>query len=325
MEGGAQYLAEVLKIAPNQKEELRTVRKFINSSFEEISCALLPYPGNRIAGAKKGRVDEPYNGNWKAMDEDFKDELKSLIEKLLNPSSLVLKKINSKELNGAEMKHYIEHYLKLFQSDDLPPALSIYESTVETQINLIVSECIENYKQTIYKNQDLISSEAQIPIFHEMSMNKALVMYKEKKKMGNVEHEKKFKEVLEAQMNKTYNEWKDRSASSIKKVNEEKEKTRKALEEKDRLAREQLQNEIKAAAKVAEIEKLKAEQKIEQAQYEHEKMVAALRLEAEQERTKKIQAGKQTEEAFRRELEAKLEAEKWKAKANKPRGMCSIS
>jgi len=34
-----------LEINNDQKEELKTVREFIHSSFEELSCSLLPHPG----------------------------------------------------------------------------------------------------------------------------------------------------------------------------------------------------------------------------------------------------------------------------------------
>lgn len=47
-DGGENYLKEVLKIKSDQKPELKSVRQFIASSFEQINCCLLPYPGEII-------------------------------------------------------------------------------------------------------------------------------------------------------------------------------------------------------------------------------------------------------------------------------------
>jgi len=39
------YLDAFLEIKPHQKEELKSVRQFIKTSFEELKCSLLPHPG----------------------------------------------------------------------------------------------------------------------------------------------------------------------------------------------------------------------------------------------------------------------------------------
>jgi hypothetical protein len=63
-EGGENYLKYFLKIKPNQKEELRSVRQFIQSSFEELGCSLLPHPGPfseltiNFVGLKLARVGQ---------------------------------------------------------------------------------------------------------------------------------------------------------------------------------------------------------------------------------------------------------------------------
>lgn len=40
------YLDAFLEIKPHQREELKSVRQFIKASFEELTCFLLPHPGN---------------------------------------------------------------------------------------------------------------------------------------------------------------------------------------------------------------------------------------------------------------------------------------
>ncbi|CAG9812157.1 unnamed protein product [Chironomus riparius] len=317
-EGGESYLKYFLKVKSGQKEELKSVRQFIHSSFEEISCALLPHPGKSVAGGGRNiQQNKKYDGNWGAMDEDFKIELFNLIENLLKTERLVMKKINGKDLKGSEFLEYVQQYFKLFQSDKLPQAQSIYESTVEKQMNILIGLCIDNYKETVYKNQDLISNISQIPVFHNMSKNQALLIYKESKKMGNSDHETKFKKELSKQIDKLFSEWKNRSEANIKKIEEEKEKTLKALEEKQKLQLEQIENERKAAEKLRELESLKSAKAIEHEKYLKEKEIAKARLEAEQLRSQNAEFEKQKAEAFRKELEARLENERLRNELDK--------
>lgn len=301
-EGGEHYLKEVLKVKSEQKPELKSVRQFISASFEQLNCCLLPYPGSFVA-RKKG-----YDGRWELMDEEFKEELVIIIEKLLKPDQLVLKKINGKDLKGHELKEYIESYFKLFQSDTLPQAQSIYESTIDKQMNILIAKCLDSYKENIVKNQDLLEEE-NLHIFHEMSKSKTVIMFKDEKKMGNAEHEKKYKAQLEAQMEKLYAEWKDRSLKSIKQLKDEKQKTEEAIKEKMKLEQEALEAERLTREKQVELERQKELQLIENDKYELEKKSMDLRLEAEKERARAVEAERDAEKAWRQVLEEKLKNE----------------
>ncbi|CRK90025.1 CLUMA_CG003750, isoform A [Clunio marinus] len=316
-EGGAQYLKEVLKIKADQKPELKSVRQFISVSFDEYSCCLMPYPGKHVARKKD------YDGQWKLMDEEFKDELVVIIEKLLKPENLILKKINSKDLKGFEVKEYIQSYFTLFQSDTLPQAQSIYESTIDKQMNILISKCLESYKLNALKNQDLLE-ENNLHIFHEMSKSKTLIMFSEEKKMGNAEHARKYKMKLEAEMEKSYNEWKDRSLKSIQQLKEEKKKTEEAMKEKLRLEQEALEAERITREKQAELERQKELQLIENEKYEAEKKAMDSRLEAEKERAKAIEAEREAEKAWRQVLEEKLKNEQLKNQKPPRRRGCTI-
>jgi hypothetical protein len=196
------------------------------------------------------------------MDEDFKIELFNLIEYLLKPERLVLKKINGKNLKGSEFLEYVLQYFKLFQSDKLPQAQSIYESTVEKQMNILVELCLDNYKETVYKNQDLITNIAQIPIFHTMSKNQSMLMYKESKKMGNAGHDMKFKKILGKKISDVYKEWKGSVEKRIRLIEDEKEKARKEIERKHQIELRRKENERKLQEEILRQERLKAEQEL---------------------------------------------------------------
>lgn len=318
-DGGEHYLKEVLKIKSEQKAELKSVRQFIMSSFEQVNCCLMPYPGKHVARKKD------YDGQWKLMDEEFRDELIVIIEKLLGPDNLVLKKINSKDLKGFEMKEYIESYFTLFQSDTLPQAQSIYESTIDKQMSILIAKCLDSYKENIVKNQDLLE-EGNLHIFHEMSKSKTVIMFKEEKKMGNSDHEKKYSKQLEAQMEKMYAEWKDRSLKSLQHLKHEKKKTEDAIKEKMRFEQEALEAERLTREKQAELERQNALQLIEKDKYEAEKRAMDSRLEAEKERARAIEAERDAAEAWRKVLEEKLINEQLKnaSQPSKKWYQCSV-
>jgi hypothetical protein len=250
------------------------------------------------------------------MDEDFKDEIEKLIKHLLEPERLVFKKINGKDLKGIEFREYVDQYFKLFQSDELPQAQSIYESTVEKQMTMLVNQCLDNYKESIFKNQDLIMLPEQIPVFHASSKNFALLAYKETKKMGNAKHHDKFQKVLEDMMEKAFEQWSDRSQKNLQQIAEEKEKTRLALEEKERIYKQQLEDEKKAAEKIAELDRLNASKEIEKERYLKEKEIAEIRLKAEEDKRKALESEKTREEEFRRMMQAQIDA--MQALANRP-------
>lgn len=305
MQGGAAYLSQVLKIQPKQKPELKTVREFISSSFDDVNCFLLPYPGKIVARTQN------YNGCWSDMDEEFKTGLESIIENLLKPENLVLKKINNKALYGFEMKEYIDSFFQLFQSDLLPQAQSIYESTVEKQMSIIIAKCVEHYKETIVKNSELLAEE-NLHIFHEMSKNKSQILFKDEKKMGNAEHERKFYIILEEKLDKLYAEWKDRTLKSLEQIREEKAKTEAAIQEKLKIEQEALEAERKTQLQLIELENQKRLSQIEEEKLEVQKKFLAARLECEKERTRAIEAEKEAEKAFKEALQRRLEYEEIK-------------
>ena len=294
MEGGESYLKEVLKIENSQTSELKSVRQFINASFEQIDCCLMPHPGRAVARNKS------YNGNWGKMDEEFKEELVILIPNILAPENLVVKKINSKDLNCFEMKEYIESYFTLFQSDTLPQAQSIYESTIDKQMNILIGKCMEFYKFNIYKYQDLLT-EKNLHIFHEMSKTSTILRYKEEKKMGNTEHEKKYRVELEKQTEQMYLEWKDRSLKAIRMVEMEQQKTEDALKEAERLQEEAKEAERISIQQIKDLDKAKELHQIEAGKYEIEKQLIESRLETEKERAISAEKQVKSEQAFREE------------------------
>lgn len=246
------------------------------------------------------------------MDEEFKEKFFTVIQHLLRKENLVPKKINGDYVKGAQFLQYILQYFELFQTDEIPRAQSIYESTIEQQMNIIINECFNNYKESIFRNQQFVNCEEMILVVHDMSKNQALLKYVGAKKMGNRDHESKFRKDLEKLIDGIYDEWKSQTTDSVEKIKKERERIRLELEEKLRLKEEQLESERIAHERLQELERLKHENYQKDEQYKYELKLAEERLKAEKERSEKILA----EEKYSKLLSDKIAAEKRNAGKN---------
>ncbi|CAO1440961.1 unnamed protein product [Diamesa tonsa] len=100
--GGENYTNEFLKVQPAQKTALKSIRRFIRSSFSKVECVLMPYPGKDVARSRK------YEGNWALMDEDFLAAFSKVIPTLLNPEFLVVKKINGIDMTSKTFNQLLQ-------------------------------------------------------------------------------------------------------------------------------------------------------------------------------------------------------------------------
>ena len=225
------------------------------------------------------------------MEEDFRDELFKFIKELLKPENLTKKRINGKYINASEYLNHIKHYFQIFQTDNLPKPQTVYESSQENQMTTLVNACLNKYKETRLKHEDLIVHIDQFPVFHQLSRSEALRLYDESRKMGNYGNHIKYKDALNQEIEKIKEEWKSQTEKSIKKIEEEKEKLRQAEEEKKQLELEHKENEKRAIKKIIELEKSKTDDALEYEKKLKEMEIAAENSKREQEvkATEKLQ------------------------------------
>jgi len=151
---------------------------------------------------------------------------------------------------------------------------------------ILIGLCVDNYKETVYTNQDLIANVTQIPIFHKMSKNQALLLYKDSKKMGNTEHDVKFKTILEKNISDIYKEWKDSLEKRIKIIEKEKEKSRLDLERKHQLELRRKENEKKLQEEILRQERIKAEKEIQSQRAERNRALEEEKMKIAEENRK---------------------------------------
>ncbi|KAL7013845.1 hypothetical protein ACKWTF_015614 [Chironomus riparius] len=295
--GGHNYIKEVLNIRQDQSQELKEVRKSIFDSFEHVNCYLLPYPGEVVAGYKN------YDGRWSEMDTTFKAELKNSIEHLLHPDNLVIKKINGIDIKVNEMKLYLQAYMILFQSNEIPQALSAYEYTVESHMNNLIEKSVNDYKLTIYRNADLINAQNR-QIVHEKCKERALQQYNAENKMGTAEHDYRFKMKLTEEIDKIFGYFKQQNEQIIKEMEKECEKFQTILdrEQQQRLEAEEAKRQIEN--QLNELRTLKT--KMEAEEYEKRTRMLQERVQAEQQRMQEYDSRSKDEQSFRKTLMAAI-------------------
>ncbi|XP_070509050.1 atlastin-3-like isoform X2 [Chironomus tepperi] len=225
MDGGCRYLDKILQPRHNESSSLSSVRRSIKNSFERTQCCLLPYPGRIVASTST------YNGCLSAMDDEFRTELKSVIESILCPSNMIIKRINSYDVNVKDMLNHILKYFEIFQSNSTMRVLNIYDSTVELYMNSIIDKCLNDYKVRMIENEDLQNiSKSKV---HEKCKAYALDMYDNERKMGSAEYETCCKAILSTKIDKTFHEFDhtiERERQHYQAIVEKEEKSKKELE-----------------------------------------------------------------------------------------------
>jgi len=218
------------------------------------------------------------------MADDFRIQLIELIENLLRPDKLVVKKFAGNDLKGQEFCQYVEDYFDLFQSDNLPQAQTIHQSAVEKHMKIIIDKCLGRYKEVVYSNHDILTHVDQIPVLHKLGKDEAFIEFEEAKKMGDLDLHEKYRNILDEQIEKTLrDEWGNQSEKNVTKIGEEKEKTRLAMEEKRKLEIEHKENERKNAEYINEMKKIEHERQMEYEKKIKDQEIEQVRLMADQE------------------------------------------
>jgi hypothetical protein len=250
----------------------------------------LPFPGRRVSGGMKLKPGmKVYDGNWAEMDEDFRIELKSLIEGMLSDENLVIKKVDGVEVSAMEYSTHVESFFDLFTSSEIPEPKTVYESTIENRMTILINECITTYKTVVYQNFQNIKSDHEIPVLSGYCKMIALEKFDRSKKMGNSNSFQKYKDILEEKIDELYNEFESKSEENIKKCEREKQLIEEALETRLKLEIELKSNERKALEAVIELDNLKHSNNLETQRFKEQQELANKRLHAEIERMKQME------------------------------------
>lgn len=250
LDGGKEYLNRYLSVKDGQDPDLRSVREFIRSSFENLDCFLMPSPGKKVVNGRQ------YDGKWSEMEDDFKSNLMELISWFFGPSHLKVKKIDGYPITAQELKEYMEAYFKIFQSPLTPRGQSVYQITVEKQMNILIENCLKTYKLQMAKNNDYANPNfvQNLDSAHTLCKIFSLLEFKNLRKMGNTDDEKIYSGKLEQQINQQFESLKDDAIHNLEKFMTEQKKTQDAIKEKERIQAQALKDLEKTQGKIQKLE-----------------------------------------------------------------------
>jgi hypothetical protein len=113
-----------------------------------------------------------YNGSWSLLDEEFRENLKGLIEENFNTSALTQKRIFEHFLTGKEYNEYLKAYFKHFQQKSIPDAKSIYDLTVSKRVEIALTKSKHFYHESIKNFDDIQISDESYSAHLESEHNK---------------------------------------------------------------------------------------------------------------------------------------------------------
>ncbi|CAG0891479.1 unnamed protein product [Darwinula stevensoni] len=183
-EGGQAFLDEKLKTSGRQREEVKKVKEDIKFCFTKLNCFLMPYPGERVAG------DPHFSGSLSDIREDFKDQLRLLVQQLLSPENLALKTIAGSPITCKQLFEFFKCYIGIYNNRaEIPEPMSIFEATAEVQHRNACDEAVNHYT----KGMDGHLAETPVPTrrrlnqVHASLRVEAIEKFTRSKKMGGKE------------------------------------------------------------------------------------------------------------------------------------------
>ncbi|KAF6726574.1 Atlastin-3 [Oryzias melastigma] len=195
--GGNDFLDKRLQVKEAQHEELQTVREHIHSCFTNISCFLLPHPGLKVA------TSPGFKGQLCDVSPEFKEQLQSLIPKLLHPDRLTEKEINGNKVTCRGLLEFFKAYIKIYQGEDLPQPKTMLMATAEANNLAAVAAAKDQYQKNMEKvcGGDLpyVAPES-LQEKHIFFSGEALHTFSSTKKMGGQEFCDRYRAQLEKEL-----------------------------------------------------------------------------------------------------------------------------
>ncbi|KAI6212133.1 Atlastin-3 [Aphelenchoides besseyi] len=152
VESGERYLDQVLRTNDQQSEATREIRELLPDCFEELSCFLLPHPGQKVAERNS------FRGLVKDIKPQFREEIKIMVQSLLSPRMLHVKAVNGKEVTCKKLIEIIREYAKIFDSHTFPQARNVLNSNV----HLVSTEHMQEAKNFYCKAMDRITRTSRM-------------------------------------------------------------------------------------------------------------------------------------------------------------------
>jgi atlastin len=208
--GGEEILNRRLQESDEQHPETQSLRKDIMSCFSDISCFLIPHAGLKVATrpdcAENLSNVEPY----------FMKQLHKLVTLTLAPDNLVVKEIGGQQVNAKELLQYFKSYFEVFNGEKLPEATTVLLATGEANNLAAVTAAKETYTalmEEVCGGAKPYLNTAHLEAQHRRIKHKSLQQFVNKSKIGGQHFSEPFKEMLSAELDGLYGQFRMRNES----------------------------------------------------------------------------------------------------------------
>ncbi|CAL4099373.1 unnamed protein product [Meganyctiphanes norvegica] len=141
LEGGRELVETKLKVQENLPTEANEIRKYLWNTFENISCYLMPRPGDFE------EEEEDFNGSLSGLTVKFKKHLKQLTEHLLSPCNLIRKSVGGQILTAGQFYTYFLNCVKVMNDNEQwNQPLNLLKVQIELNCNMARREGVKHYK-----------------------------------------------------------------------------------------------------------------------------------------------------------------------------------
>ncbi|KAF6213854.1 hypothetical protein GE061_011578 [Apolygus lucorum] len=157
--GGQLYLNQYMdKELEGRKavKELTSPRENIPNAFQEITCFLMPRPGE---SASYG-ISKEFQGNLKSIDPNFVQNLGVLVPSILSPEKLIAKTINGQNVSVKELYVHLTKWIDLFNGPTMPVPTSMFNATVEANNEAAKENALNWYKEEVIGIYNPTTSES---------------------------------------------------------------------------------------------------------------------------------------------------------------------
>lgn len=201
--GGEEILKRRLKTSPLQAPELKSLLENIRSTFSEITCFLMPYPGRKVAGAASTE------SCLLEMEEDFVLSVKELVHSLLAPENLVVKQISHSDITCGELVWFMEKYMDAGNAQFYFPR-SILQVVADAHCNLAMMEAKKIHKDGLKKVCDVDNSYVRpekLILLHIRLRSRALEEFSKRLVLGGLERPLRLRRQLEQELDDTFEQF----------------------------------------------------------------------------------------------------------------------
>ncbi|KAL7048133.1 hypothetical protein ACKWTF_003234 [Chironomus riparius] len=146
-DGGELYLKRVLNSKVGTNLNVQDVQNNIKDSYDNIDAFLLTSPGEIIS-------DETFDGRWNLLNDEFKVQIKTLIESILSPKNLAIKKIFDKKVTAKELLKYILLIFAAFKGSDAPKSKFIFDSFIKPELTELSEQAVNEYMKKMRQSTD---------------------------------------------------------------------------------------------------------------------------------------------------------------------------